>query len=365
RVFVPVKSSGRYLYFGNDSGSRVYRMKIKSGSFKKLAGYVASAQEKQEVSFLHLKKLYVPFYAKAVKVKEYSYLISYQSNSYYASRLLGSNYRKTVAKNGRSVYTSGYSKRLQLPLDGKNNDHQYLYRTYLTSPGRTTTQRMLESAAYVKQLGLSEQDLRFFESSGKTVSYINYIEGYPIFANDSLPQAQVTLSSESVSVSFSSMSLQIPIPYDGHTKTLPKTATLLKELASIGIKESEIEKIAIGYHVQADKKRSDLITLVPSYYIKVDGSWNSLAGWKKAKAANVDILTEAPSSSSYSSSSTDSSSSERSAASSSSSSSLAGSQAPASSQTQASSSSRYSQPAAESSASSSSVSSSSAAASSS
>lgn len=354
RVFVPVKSKTRYLYFGNDSGSRVYRLKIKSGSFQQLAKYVKSAQDKQEVSFLHLKKLYVPFYSKAVKVKEYSYLISYQSSSYYASRLLGSSYRKTVAKNGHTVYTAGYSKRLQVPKEGKSSDHQYLYQSYLTSQQRPATQRMLESAAYVKQLGLAEQDLRFFESSGKTVSYINYIEGYPIFANDTLAQTKVTIGTESVSVAFSSINMQIPIPYDGHVKTLPKTATLLKEMNSIGIKESEIEKIAIGYHIQADKKRSDLITLVPTYFIKVGGSWNSLAGWKKAKAENTDLLMGGSSFSSSSYSSSSSSSSESSSEASSSASSSV-SQAPASGQ-EAYSSSR-SQPAAESSSSSSSSSS--------
>lgn len=354
RVFVPVKSKTRYLYFGNDSGSRVYRLKIKSGSFQQLAKYVKSAQDKQEVSFLHLKKLYVPFYSKAVKVKEYSYLISYQSSSYYASRLLGSSYRKTVAKNGHTVYTAGYSKRLQVPKEGKSSDHQYLYQSYLTSQQRPATQRMLEGAAYVKQLGLAEQDLRFFESSGKTVSYINYIEGYPIFANDTLAQTKVTIGTESVSVAFSSINLQIPIPYDGHVKTLPKTATLLKEMTSIGIKESEIEKIAIGYHIQADKKRSDLITLVPTYFIKVGGSWNSLAGWKKAKLENTDLLMEGSSFSSSSYSSSSSSSSESSSEASSSASSSV-SQAPASGQ-EAYSSSR-SQPATESSSSSSSSSS--------
>lgn len=354
RVFVPVKSKTRYLYFGNDSGSRVYRLKIKSGSFQQLAKYVKSAQDKQEVSFLHLKKLYVPFYSKAVKVKEYSYLISYQSSSYYASRLLGSSYRKTVAKNGHTVYTAGYSKRLQVPKEGKSSDHQYLYQSYLTSQERPATQRMLEGAAYVKQLGLAEQDLRFFESSGKTVSYINYIEGYPIFANDTLAQTKVTIGTESVSVAFSSINLQIPIPYDGHVKTLPKTATLLKEMNSIGIKESEIEKIAIGYHIQADKKRSDLITLVPTYFIKVGGSWNSLAGWKKAKVENTDLLMGGSSFSSSSYSSSSSSSSESSSEASSSASSSV-SQAPASGQ-EAYSSSR-SQPATESSSSSSSSSS--------
>lgn len=354
RVFVPVKSKTRYLYFGNDSGSRVYRLKIKSGSFQQLAKYVKSAQDKQEVSFLHLKKLYVPFYSKAVKVKEYSYLISYQSSSYYASRLLGSSYRKTVAKNGHTVYMAGYSKRLQVPKEGKSSDHQYLYQSYLTSQHRPATQRMLEGAAYVKQLGLAEQDLRFFESSGKTVSYINYIEGYPIFANDTLAQTKVTIGTESVSVAFSSINLQIPIPYDGHVKTLPKTATLLKEMNNIGIKESEIEKIAIGYHIQADKKRSDLITLVPTYFIKVGGSWNSLAGWKKAKVENTDLLMEGSSFSSSSYSSSSSSSSESSSEASSSASSSV-SQAPASGQ-EAYSSSR-SQPAAESSSSSSSSSS--------
>ena len=164
----------------------------------------------------------------------------------------------------------------------------------------------------------------------------------------------MTIGTESVSVAFSSINLQIPIPYDGHVKTLPKTATLLKEMNSIGIKESEIEKIAIGYHIQADKKRSDLITLVPTYFIKVGGSWNSLAGWKKAKVENTDLLMGGSSLSSSSYSSSSSSSSESSSEASSSASSSV-SQAPASGQ-EAYSSSR-SQPATESSSSSSSSSS--------
>lgn len=318
RVFVPIKSNLHYLYFGNDIGTKIYRMRIMKGSLTKLVSYVQKAEDQQKVFFLHLKNRYVPFYSKAVSVKEYSYLISYQASSYYASKLLGSSYRKSVAKNGQTVYTSDYSQRLQLPLAGKNSDHQYLYQSYQTKKSRTMTQQLLESAAYVRKLGLTEQDLRFFEADGHEISYVNFVEGYPLFVNDQLAQAQVTFKKESVSVSFNNLNLQIPIPYDGHKKKLLKTASLLKELTEIGIKESQIQEIMIGYHIKNDAKRSDLITLVPTYFIKVNGKWNSLEGWKQAKT-NPDILTDSSANiySSFSSSSSSNSSSSSSAMSSS------------------------------------------------
>ena len=206
------------------------------------------------------------------------------------------------------------------------------------------TQQLLESAAYVRKLGLTEQDLRFFEADGHKISYVNFVEGYPLFVNDQLAQAQVTFKKESVSVSFNSLNLQIPIPYDGHKKKLLKTASLLKELTEIGIKESQIQEITIGYHIKNDAKRSDLITLVPTYFIKVNGEWNSLEGWKHAKT-NPDTLTDSSANvySSFSSSSSSSSSSAVSSSTAAASSSSATGQAPtyrsSSSQASASSSS--------------------------
>ena len=321
RVFVPVKSSYRYLYFANDQGNKIYRTKIKKGNFAQLVKYVTAAKEREKISFLHLTNLYVPFYAKPLKIKEYSYLINYSSRTYFAAKLLGSDYRKSVSKQGVTTYSSGYSLRLQVPPSGKQNDHQYVYRVYRKMGKMSFSRQLLESASYVKRLGLSEQDLRFFEADGQQVKYVNYIEGYPVFVNGNQVQASVTCEKDLVSVGFNSMNLQIPIPYDGRETTLPKTADLLKELDQIGIKESEIRKIVIGYKVVQDKKRGDLVTLVPTYYIKVAGEWNTLSGWREARVNDDAPHDNETPSSSYSYASSDDSSAESAADSSSASSS--------------------------------------------
>ena len=131
----------------------------------------------------------------------------------------------------------------------------------------------------------------------------------------------MTCEKDLVSVGFNSMNLQIPIPYDGRKTTLPKTADLLKELDQIGIKESEIRKIVIGYKVVQDKKRDDLVTLVPTYYIKVAGEWNTLSGWRDARVNDDAPQDNETPSNSYSYASSDDSSAESAADSSSASSS--------------------------------------------
>lgn len=307
RVFIPNSSDHHYVYFGNDIGNRLYRMNIIKGDFSKLAKYVNKAEDQTEVSFLHLHNLYVPAYSQPLSVREYSYLVSYHSGSYYASKLLGNGYKRSVSNN-TTTYRSGYSDSLQVPK--KNSNHQYYYNAYQKQGRFDFSRQLLEGVTYIRKIGLSEQDLRFFEANDNSVQYVNYIEGLPAFLNAHDPQAGVTFSKETINVNFNSTDLEIPIPFDGRTKTLPSTRQLLRDLAGIGIKRSSIQRIIVGYSVKKDKSRGDLVNLVPTYYIKVNNVWNSLSGWEKEYKTSSNASLSSSKANSYANSTSSSSSSD-------------------------------------------------------
>ena len=80
----------------------------------------------------------------------------------------------------------------------KSGEHNYLYTHYEKNKIPSATSRLLDSVYYVHQLGLTEQDLRFFDADGSNVSYLNYIEGIPVFLNKHDLQVKTTFSVQSM-----------------------------------------------------------------------------------------------------------------------------------------------------------------------
>ena len=46
---------------------------------------------------------------------------------------------------------------------------------------KTISRKLNDSLYFVRKIGLSEPDLRFFDADDNTVIYQNYVEEYPIF----------------------------------------------------------------------------------------------------------------------------------------------------------------------------------------
>ena len=113
------------------------------------------------------------------------------------------------------------------------------------------------------------------------MSYSNYIEEIPVFLNKQDLQADTTFSTDSVVLAFNSLNLQIPIPLDGQTKTLQSTDDVVKLLEKKGLKQSEIQRITVGFKVEKDNSHEGLVNLIPTYYIKAYDQCKNLAEWEK------------------------------------------------------------------------------------
>ncbi|GFZ27615.1 YycH family regulatory protein [Lactobacillus corticis] len=278
RIFL--SSSNRVIYFGNDKTKTVYRMEVSKANFNRLRKYANHASSAREVSLVQLRDGYSVYYKNSIKANVYSYLVTHQTSSYYVNRLLGtSGVSSKNNKNGSTTYTLSYYNRLKTPAKGS---HIYTYTHYEKGNSSSATRRLENVVYYIRRIGLSEQDLHFFDSDGKTILYTNFVEGIPVFSTGDALQITTRYTSEAVKIAFNNTNLQIPIPYDGESVTLPDTASVISALTNRGISQNSIQKIVVGFEEQRDNNRKNLIDLVPTYYIKIYGEWKSFDGWKDA-----------------------------------------------------------------------------------
>lgn len=280
RIFI-AQNNNKVIYVGNDKNGKIYRLSISKVNFDRLRKYAQNAHYKTAVSFVRLKSGYTAFYDKSEKWRVYSYLTNRQSDSYFVARLLGtSGVSSRTSKKGRTTYSLNYYTRLLVPKSNTNTN-DYLYTHYEKNQYSSATDRLLDSIYYVHRLGLTEQDLRFFDADNASIKYTNYVEGTPVFLNKHDVQVNTNFSTDSITVAFNSTNLQIPIPFDGQTTTLEPTNDVIQKLKNHGLQESEIDKIVVGSKVERDSTRNNLVNLVPTYYVKAYGEWKSADEWLK------------------------------------------------------------------------------------
>lgn len=279
RVFISANNDR--LYLGNDQTMTVYQIDLARANFAKLRNYASHARSKTPVKFVRLKNNYEVFYTKAESWRVYSYLTNSQTDSYFVSRLLGTtNVTARSSKKGWVTYSLNYYTKLRIPKSGTKK-HDFLYTKYEKSKNLAMHEQLLDSVDYVHKVGLSEQDLRFFDTNGMAISYTNYIEGLPVFTAQHTPQIKTTFTPESMQVAFNNIDLQIPIPFDGQTRNLPATDTVLQELVNKGLKKDQIQRIIVGFRMVKDNSHDHLANLIPTYYVKAYNRWQSLDEWQK------------------------------------------------------------------------------------
>lgn len=277
RIFVSTTSSD-YIYLGNDENHTLYRIRLNDVSFKTLIEHIRNAQTQMPVTLEKVHDDYLPFYEKNLSLPVYSYLTNEESDSYFVYRLLGSN-NPTQHSNGDTItYSNGVYER----LIAAKHTHNYEYIDYQQDQiPKTISRKLNDSLYFVRKIGLSEPDLRFFDADDNTVIYQNYVEEYPIFLPGKYKmRAQVKFASNGMTINFNSLDLQIPIPTNGEKKTLIPTTVAMDELYQKGYYRKDIERIIIGYTAKSsNSKNKKLVDLEPAYYVKINKQWKTLDEW--------------------------------------------------------------------------------------
>ncbi|MBD5429396.1 two-component system activity regulator YycH [Lactobacillus sp.] len=285
RIFVPVDTTEKYLYLGNDKDYTVYKVAIGKVKFDKFYKQIRKAKSQVPVALHRLSDAYLPFYEKETQLPNYSYLTDQESDSYFVYRLLGTGSINQRNSSASITYSNGVYER----LIAAKKSHNYEYVNYNENKLPTSvTKKLSSSLSYIRKIGLSEPDLHFFDADNNTMIYQSFVEEYPVFFPGNYnTRAQIKFAKSGLKINFNSLNLQIPIPSNGSKTTLPATKVALNSLIESGYAKKDISRIIVGYTVKADSDSSSrLVDLKPTYYAKIKGKWRSLKEWIDASPLN-------------------------------------------------------------------------------
>lgn len=267
----------RRIYAGNDRNYALYQLPATKQHFKKLRHLTHRAKQVTPVHFRRVNDYYLLMHQRSHSLHVYSYLVNQQPDSYFSSRLLGTSSVARHSHNGTTSYNLNNGVYQRLSVTQANHNYHY-FNYYEGRKLKQTYRQLTESVYFVNQVGLMNQDLRFFEKNGNHVCYQNFIEGVPVFVSNRYEaQIAVDYRSRGLNVYFNSTDLQIPIPVAGQTQTLPATQTVLDRLQGAGINLRQLQGLTIGYTINQDNSHEKLVNLVPAYYAKVNYHWEPVS----------------------------------------------------------------------------------------
>lgn len=267
-----------YLYLMNDQNQKVVRVKLKNNKAGKLKHVLSAQMIKHPVSFMMLNGKPVLYYAKAIKLKSYSYQLTEQTQSYYANRIMTTNTNSNMQIKHHKESTT-YDDHGFRHMNVNNVDDTVLFTNYNSE---LTSNSYLGIMNHIYQqmvmVGMPLDSMRFYSynSGQKTAVFRTYVGGLPVFGQTSYGAVQVkVLDNTSYEMNFSLDSLQVPIPPEQDTSEVSSTKALLNQLKLAGIHRDKIEDIQLGYQWKRDATLAKTVNLSPTWYIEINGTWQT------------------------------------------------------------------------------------------
>lgn len=280
QIIIPTDNSKNTIYFLNSKKQNVYEIKVKNLNVKALKALTQGKNTQSVVTALeNIGDGYRWTYPQGVKLNEYSYLINKESAGNMVTKLLGANTSATITtrqQDGKTIYSDDANQRMT--VDNKHGEVEYVnYVNDDKHKKKVSFSKNLEiNLAKLNALGITLDDVRYSNYDSKTgeVIYRNYIAGFPIVSEYNYGTYILENATSSwQKFTFSLYGLQVPLPNTNKQKTLPSTSDVLNRLSSIGYSSNRVKAIKIAYSWQKNNSSSQVVDLVPTYLIKVDGKW--------------------------------------------------------------------------------------------
>ncbi|MFB9769125.1 YycH family regulatory protein [Lactiplantibacillus modestisalitolerans] len=282
RIVIPVNDTD-HLYLLNDNHHSIYSVRLKNKSLSSLSAVLRTDKVKEiPVKMTYTKNNTYLDYTGAVKMQQYSYLMSKLAASELANRLLDADGNSTVSvhnRNGKQEYTTGSFKRMTV-----NPKVGTVYFEDYSDSGETRQlslrSQLQKSYTHLASLGVPMDNIRYygFDDTSNSVIYRSYVEGFPIFNQTENGDVRIQMTTNGLDrYYFSLYSLQVPVPTTGKQQavTLPSSESVLKQLEAAGYHSSKIGRIELGYQWSQNKSSKLVIDLTPTYYVDYNGSWRT------------------------------------------------------------------------------------------
>ena len=116
------------------------------------------------------------------------------------------------------------------------------------------------------------------------VDFVRYVDSYPILSSGKEGFTQIKANTNGIEkMRTSSLIAQTPLPTKSKKVTVVGGKTIVTEMLNEGFVMNEIEDIRIGYSWTISSESVQIVEFTPTWYIKKNGTWKTLAELKAEK----------------------------------------------------------------------------------
>ena len=270
-------------YFINDDTKQLYSAKIDESLKTALEALYADADFYEVESYRgKTKQFFVE--EEDVTVEQSAYLIEQIPMSFYISQLFGNQSEIRTRGDGKTVvYNDNLS---QLKLDRTTN----IVTFFENRSGEETllyTNNLTQTFNQMKRLGGWQLGVSLFsvDLNNNLVEYARYVDSYPILSSGKEGFTQIKANTNGIEkMRTSSLIAQTPLPTKSKKVTVVGGKTIVTEMLNEGFVMNEIEDIRIGYSWTISSESVQIVEFTPTWYIKKNGTWKTLAELKAEKS---------------------------------------------------------------------------------
>ncbi|WP_430607807.1 hypothetical protein IGJ55_001330 [Enterococcus sp. AZ170] len=212
------------------------------------------------------------YLSEDLKMKKYSYILASQPVTKFRNAFFSNVENVQTNEDSQDLsYTSGSER---LTADEKLGT---IHFTGELSARGAKDNIYSDSFSYIKKLGTSMGNIRYFDRTNAEMNYRTFVEGFPVFSENDKGQVRITIGNDqveqsSVAIQTSVDTIQVPIPSEEEI-VLKSTESLLEQLTLNGADLSKINSMVIGYTWHKIEEVTQVVDLTPEWYIRYDNKW--------------------------------------------------------------------------------------------
>ena len=149
------------------------------------------------------------------------------------------------------------------------------------------TNNLTQTFNQMKRLGGWQLGVSLFsvDLGNNLVEYARYVDSYPILSSGKEGFTQIKANTNGIEkMRTSSLIAQTPLPTKSKKVTVVGGKTIVTEMLNEGFVMNEIEDIRIGYSWTISSESVQIVEFTPTWYIKKNGTWKTLAELKAEKS---------------------------------------------------------------------------------